>query len=56
MHNNKLKKLKELNIRQDTIKLLGENIGNTFSDSILTNVFSDHSPKATEISAKIEAG
>uniref|UniRef100_A0A8W4F834 Uncharacterized protein n=1 Tax=Sus scrofa TaxID=9823 RepID=A0A8W4F834_PIG len=45
--------LKDLNIRQDTIKLLEENIGKTFSDINLMNIFSGHSPKATEIRAKI---
>ena len=45
--------LKDLNIRQDTIKLLEDNIGRTFSDINLTNVFSGQSPKATEIKAKI---
>ena len=44
--------LKDLNIRQDTIKLLEENIGKTFSDSLM-NVFSGQSPKATEITARI---
>ena len=45
--------LKDLNIRQDTIKLLEENTGKTFSDINLTNVFSGQSPKATEIKAKV---
>ena len=45
--------LKDLNLRQDTIKLLEENIDKTFSDSNLTNVFSGQSPKAIEIIAKI---
>ena len=45
--------LKDLNIRQDTIKLLEENTGKTFSDINLTNVFLGQSPKATEIKSKI---
>ena len=45
--------IKDLNVRQDTIKLLEENIGKTFSDINLTNVFSGQSPKATEIKTKI---
>ena len=45
--------LKDLNIRQDTIKLLKENIGKIFSDINFTNVFLGQSPKATEIKAKI---
>ena len=40
-------------MRKDTIKLLEENIGKTFSDINLMNIFSGHSPKATEIRAKI---
>ena len=45
--------LKDLNVRQDTIKLQEENIDKTFSDINLTNIFSGQSPKATEIKAKI---
>ena len=45
--------LKDLNIRQDTIKILEENIGKTFSDINLINVFLGHSPKAMERKTKI---
>ena len=45
--------LKDLNIRHDTIKLLEESIGKTFSDINCTNVFLGQSPKATEIKTKI---
>ena len=45
--------LKDLNIRQFTIKLLEENTGKTFSDTNLPNVFSGQSHKATQIKAKI---
>ena len=45
--------LKDLTIRQNTIKLLEENIGKTSSDINLTNIFSGQYPKATEIKAKI---
>ena len=40
-------------IRHDTIKLLEENIGKTFSDINCTNVFLGQSPKAIEMKAKI---
>ena len=49
----KSKWLKDLNTRQDTLKLLEENIGKTFSDINLTNVISGKSLKATEIKVKI---
>ena len=49
----KIKWLKDLNRRQNTIKLQEENMGKTFSDINFTNVFSGQSPKATEIKAKI---
>ena len=51
MHKNKSKWLKDLNIRQDTIKLLEDNVGQTFSDINLTNVFSGQFPKASEVKA-----
>ena len=44
---------KDLNIRHDTIKLLEENTGKTFSDINCTNIFLDQSSKAKEIKAKI---
>ena len=45
--------LKDLNVRQDTIKLLDKNKGKTFSDIHLRNVFTGQSPTAREIRAKI---
>ena len=45
--------LKDLNIRQNTIKLLEENIGKTFSDINHTNVFLGQFHKAIEIKTKI---
>ena len=44
--------LKDLNARQDTIKLLDKNVSKTFSDISLTSIFSGQSPKATEIKEK----
>ena len=41
--------LKDLNIRQDIMKLLKENIGKTFSDINCTTVFLGQSPKAKEV-------
>ena len=45
--------LKDLNIRHDTIKLLEESIGKTFSHINRTNVFLGQSPKAIEIKTNI---
>ena len=41
--------LTDLNIRQDTVRLLDENISNTFSDINHANVFIYLSPKVTEM-------
>ena len=41
--------LKDLNIKHDTIKLLEESIGKTFSDVNHTKIFLGQSPKAIEI-------
>ena len=45
--------LKDLHVRQDTIKHLKENTGKTFSDINRTNVLLGQSLKAIEIKAKI---
>ena len=45
--------LKDLNIRHDTITLLEENIGKTFSNIKCINVFLGQSPKAIEIKTEI---
>ena len=46
--------LKDLNIRQNSIKLLEENIGKIFSDINCTNLFFlGQSPKAIKIKTKI---
>ena len=44
---------KDLNIRRNIIKLLEENIGKIFSDTIHSNIFLDQSPKAKEIETKM---
>ena len=45
-------RLKDFNIRHDTIKFLEENISKTFSDINCANVFLGQSPKAIEIKTK----
>ena len=48
MHKSKLKMVKDLNIKHDTIKRLKENVGKIFSDINHTNVFLGQSLKAVE--------
>ena len=50
---NKLKWIKDLNVRPDTIKPLEENMGSTFFDLSLSNIFLDLSHQARETKAKI---
>ena len=44
--------LQDLTIGLNTIKLLEESIGKTFSNINCTNIFLSQSPKAVEIKAK----
>ena len=54
MHTQKNSKwLKDLNIRYNTVKLLEENIGKTFSDINHINVFLGQFPKAVERKTKM---
>ena len=41
--------IKDLNISCDTIKVLEENTGRKISDIVLSNIFTDMSPKARDI-------
>ena len=45
--------MKDLKVRQETIKTLGENTGNNLFDLSHSNFLLDTSPKAREIKAKI---
>ena len=49
---NKLKMVKGLNVRPETMKLLEENIGRTHFDINCRNIFFDLSPKAKEKTSK----
>ena len=52
IHKNKLK-IKDLNVRQETIKTLEEKAGNNLSDLSRSNFLLDTSPKARELKAKM---
>ena len=47
------KRMKDLNVRPETIKLLEENIGKTLSDIHHSRIFYDPLPRILEIKAKI---
>ena len=46
--------IKDLNVRSDTIKLLGENIGKTLSDINHSKILFDPHPREMEIKTKIK--
>ena len=50
----KIKCIKDLNVKPDTIKLLEQSIGRTLFDINFNNIFLDTSTKAKEIKAKIK--
>ena len=56
MPKNKLKMLKNLNVRLDTIILLAENIGRTLSDINHSNIFFNLSPRILEIKTNVNNG
>ena len=45
--------IKDLNVRQETIKLLEENIGRTLSDINQSKIFYDPPPRVTESKTKV---
>ena len=45
--------IKDLNVRPETIKLLGENIGRTLSDINHSKILCDPPPRVMEIKTKI---
>ena len=46
------KRIKDLNVRPETIKLLGENIGRTLSDINHSKILYDAPPRVMEIKIK----
>ena len=46
--------IKDLNVRPETVKLLEENIGKTFSDTNHSKILYDLPPRVMEIKAKID--
>ena len=45
--------IKDLTVRPDTIKLLGENMGKTLFDINHSKIFFDPPPRVTEVKTKI---
>ena len=53
IHKDKLKWIKDLNVRTETIKLLEENIGRLLNDINQRKIFYDPPPRVMEIKTKI---
>ena len=53
IHKDKLKWIKDLNVRPETINLLEENIGRTLDDINQSKILYDSPPRVMEIKAKI---
>ena len=53
IYKNKVKWIKDLNVRPETTKLLKENIGGNLIDIGLSNIFMAISPQARKIKTKI---
>ena len=54
MHKDKLKWIKDLNVRPETMKLLEENIGRTLNDINQSKILYDLSPRVMEIKTKVK--
>ena len=48
------KRIKDLNIRPETVKLLEENIGRTFNDTNQSKILYDPPPRVMEIKTKVK--
>lgn len=55
-YKNKFKMIKDLNIKPETIKLIEESIGSKFADITRRNIFTDTSPRSTEVKEKMNIG
>ena len=53
IHKDKLKMIKDLNIRPETIKLLEDNIGRTLDDINQSKILYDPPPRVMEIKTKV---
>ena len=53
IHKDKLKWIKDLNVKQETIKLSDESIGRTLSDMNQSRILCDPSPKGMVMKTKV---